>query len=312
MATAKKGGICIANSSTANTLTAQRPKFSVAIQTEGYQRLINNTLQDPKRVRRFVAAITSAVSVNPALQECDVSTILSCALLGESLNLSPSPQLGQYFLVPFEDNKNKRKVATFILGYKGYIQLAIRSGQYKYINVIAIKKGELVNYNPLTEEIKVNLIQDEIEREAAETAGYYAYFEHLNGFIKTLYWSKSKMEQHAIRYSPGYKAKKGYTFWEKDFDSMAFKTMIRQLISKWGVMSIEMRDAFEKDDSIIRDNGVAEYIGGEDIPETSGAMQDIADGIIVDAETGEIIESDIEPPPPSDSDAPAQVSMAEI
>ena len=80
----------------------QKPKFSVAITTKGYQSLISNTLRDPARARRFTASITSAVAVNPALQECDAGTILAGALLGESLNLSPSPQLGQYYLVPFK------------------------------------------------------------------------------------------------------------------------------------------------------------------------------------------------------------------
>lgn len=234
-------------------MKAEKPKFSVAIQTEGYKKLINNTLGDPKRSAKFITAITSAVSANPALQECDAGTILSGALLGESLNLSPSPQLGQYYLVPFNDNKNNRKVATFQLGYKGYLQLAIRSGQYKHINVLEIKAGELQYFNPLTEELEVKLIEDEIEREAAETVGYYASFEYLNGFRKAIYWTKSKMENHAIKYSKGYAAKKGYTFWEKNFDEMAKKTMLRQLISKWGIMSVDIVTAIESDMSVVED-----------------------------------------------------------
>lgn len=236
---------------------AQRPKFSVMISTPGYQKMINNTLRDPKKAQRFVASITSAVATNPALQECDPATILSGALLGESLNLSPSPQLGQYYLVPF---KNKAKYdrqgnlikpettdAQFVLGYKGYIQLALRSGYYKHLNVIAVKAGELVHFAPLTEEVEINLNPDELARENSATVGYLAMFEYLNGFRKTIYWSREKMEAHALRYSKGYAAKKGYTFWEKDFDAMAFKTMLRQLISKWGVMSIDLQTAFEAD-----------------------------------------------------------------
>lgn len=245
---------------------AQKPKFSVAIQTDTYKKLINNTLQDPKRAQRFIASISSAVAVNPDLQNCDAGTILSGALLGESLELSPSPQLGQYYLVPFNDGKNNRTVATFILGYKGYIQLAIRSGQYKKLNVLAIKKGELVRYDPLYEEIEVNLIPDEIAREVAETVGYYAMFEYINGFKKAMYWSKEKMEQHAMKYSKGYAAKKGYTFWEKDFDSMAYKTMLRQLISKWGIMSIDLRQAFETDESLVNNDGVSQCVEESDMP----------------------------------------------
>ena len=241
-----------------------RPKFSVAIQSDMYKNLINQTLGDKDRATRFIASISSAVATNQALQECDAGTILSGALLGESLNLSPSPQLGQYYLVPFNDSKKGYKVAQFQLGYKGYIQLAIRSGQYKKLNVLAIKKGELIKYDPLNEEIEVNLIEDEEERENAETIGYYAMFEYTNGFRKSLYWSKSKLEKHALKYSKGYSAHKGYTFWEKDFDGMAYKTMLRQLISKWGIMSIDMQQAVEKDMATINTDGTYEYVDNEE------------------------------------------------
>ncbi len=255
-----------------NSLVKQHPKFSVAIQSDGYKNLINNTLGDPKRAQRFVAAISSAVATNPDLQACDAGTILSSALLGESLNLSPSPQLGQYYLVPFNDNKNNRKVAQFQLGYKGYIQLAIRSGQYKKINVIAIKEGELQNFDPLNEVIDAILIEDEEQRENAATVGYYAMFEYLNGFRKAMYWSRAKMEAHALKYSKGYAAKKGYTFWEKDFDGMAFKTMLRQLISKWGIMSIEMQSAFENDMAVVHEGGKVEFV--DNLPDAEYAVAD--------------------------------------
>ncbi len=243
-----------------NQQIAQRPKFSAMISTPGYQKMINNTLKDPARVRRFVASITSAVAINPLLQECDPATILSGALLGESLNLSPSPQLGQYYLVPFNNTKKGCKDAQFQLGYKGYVQLALRSGYYKRINVLDVKAGELKCWNPLTEEIQLELMTDELARESAQTIGYVASFEYLNGFTKTIYWSREKMEQHAIRYSKGYAAKKGYTFWEKDFDAMAFKTMLRQLISKWGIMSIDLQTAFDNDDAVIAPDGTPNYL----------------------------------------------------
>ncbi|WP_304508950.1 recombinase RecT [Anaerotignum sp.] len=274
---------------------AQRPKFSVAIQTDTYKNLINNTLQDPKRAQRFIASISSAVAINPDLQTCDAGTILSSALLGESLELSPSPQLGQYYMVPFKDKKNNRTVATFILGYKGYIQLAQRSGYYKHINVVALKKGELINYDPLNEIIEVNMIQDDMKREAAETIGYYAMFEYLNGFKKIMYWSKEKMANHANKYSPAFSLN-AYTintkngpvkkvsfedfergnydkstewlyssFWYKDFDGMAYKTMLRQLISKWGIMSIDLRQAFEADETMIDKDGTPQYVDEPDI-----------------------------------------------
>ncbi len=239
-----------------------------------------NNMVGGKNGQRFITAVISAVSNNPALQECDQSSVLSAALLGEGLKLSPSPQLGQYYMVPF--NSKGGKVAQFQLGYKGYIQLAIRSGQYKKLNVLAIKEGELISYDPLNEEIEVQLIDDELEREKAKTIGYYAMFEYTNGFRKTMYWSKEKMEAHALKYSRGYQAKKGYTFWEKDFDGMAYKTMLRQLISKWGIMSIDMQTAIDKDMAMINEDGSTEYV---DNP-TYEVVEPKAEDNVIEAQEG--------------------------
>lgn len=229
------------------TRQPQRMTFSMAINSTGYQKLINSTIKDPAKRARFVTAITSAVAINPLLQECDPATILSGALLGESLGLSPSPQLGQYYLVPFNNTKKGCKDAQFQLGYKGYVQLALRSGYYKKLNVFSVKAGELKRWDPISEDLDIELIEDDTIREKTESTGYVATFTYTNGFTKTIYWSRAKMEAHALRYSKGYAARKGYTFWEKDFDAMAYKTMLRQLISKWGIMSIELQTAFEQD-----------------------------------------------------------------
>lgn len=246
-----------------NEIAKAEPKkdltFGAYMTSTGIKNRINQVIGSEKDGKRFISSIVSAVSTNPALAECDNGSIVSAALLGESLKLSPSPQLGNYYLVPYND-KNKGKVAQFQLGYKGYIQLAIRSGQYKKLNVLAIKEGELIKYDPLNEEIDVQLIDDELKREKAKTIGYYAMFEYVNGFRKSIYWSKEKMEAHALQYSQGYRAKKGYTFWEKDFDSMAFKTMLRQLISKWGIMSIDLQQAYESDMAVINEDGSKEYV----------------------------------------------------
>lgn len=119
-------------------------------------------------------------------------------------------------------------------------------------------------FDPLNEDIKVNLMVDKWdEREAAPTIGYYAMFELTNGFRKAMYWSKAQMENHAITYSKGYKAKRGYTFWEKNFDAMAYKTMLRQLISKWGIMSIDLQNAFESDMAVINEDGSKDYVDND-------------------------------------------------
>ena len=248
-----------------NNQLQNKPKFSLAIQSEGYKRLINNTLGDQKRAAKFIAAISSAVATNSSLQQCDAGSILSGALLGEALNLSPSPQLGQYYLVPFKDK------AQFQLGYKGYIQLAIRSGQYKDIDVIEVREGEYLGRDKITGKHQFEFIEDEVERENKPIIGYMAYFEYLNGFYKNLYWSKEKMQKHALEYSQAYASdvKKGtnYSFWTKDFNGMAFKTMLRQLISKWGIMSIDMQEALTKDMSVVKEDGTYDYVDNQPVME---------------------------------------------
>ena len=241
-----------------NSLTKSKQRLGItAYLTQDAVKNQINSVVGSKDGAKFVTSIVSAVNTNPTLAECTNQSILSGALLGHSLNLSPSP---------FNNTKAGTKEAQFQMGYKGYIQLAIRSGQYKKLNVMAIKKGELEYFDPLNEDIQINLMVDSWdEREAAETIGYYAFFELVNGFRKAIYWSKKQMEAHALKYSKGYQAKKGYTFWEKDFDSMAYKTMLRQLISKWGIMSIDMVNAFDADMAVIHDDGTKDYVDTEDI-----------------------------------------------
>lgn len=223
-----------------------------------------NKVVGGKDGQKFIASIISAVQVNPALQECSNSSILSAALLGESLKLSPSPQLGYYYLVPFKNTKKGVTEATFQIGWKGLYQLAVRSGQYQTIEVTPIKEGELVRYSRLTGEAVIKEIENDEEWEKAPTIGYYAYFKLINGFEKSMYWSKAKMEAHAKRYSQGYRQdlNKGtqYTFWSKNFDEMACKTMLRQLLGKYGIMSIEMQSAYESDQAVIKEDGSKDYV----------------------------------------------------
>lgn len=222
---------------------------------------------------QFVTSIISAVNANPQLQECTNASILSAALVGQSLKLSPSPQLGQYYFVPYKNNRTGTTEAQFQIGYRGMYQLAIRSGQFKKLNALAIKEGELINFNPLEEEIEINLIEDEEVRENAETIGYYGFFELINGFRKAIYWPKKKMEKHAERYSAGYRTHKGYTFWEKDFDAMACKTIYRQLL-KLAPMSIDIQKAMVDDMAVIHEDGEREYVDGVELEAASPVPPD--------------------------------------
>ena len=281
MTEVKKQVLPTQTSTVTNTVQkSQKMNFAVVLKSPAVQTSLIGTLGDAMKAKTFTAALISAVNTNRQLMSCEPMSIISAALLGESLQLSPSPQLGHYYMVPFNDSKSGTTKATFQLGWKGYYQLALRSGQYKHLDAVAVKEGELIGYNPITDEINLEPIGDPLAREKAKTIGYYAHFELNNGFTKAMYWPKEKMEAHALTYSQGYKAKRGYTFWEKDFDSMALKTMYRQLISKYGIMSIEMQKAFVNDMTIQGDINAASDEGGEPI------FFDSAE--VIDAETGEM------------------------
>lgn len=292
-------------------------KLSVYLENDAVKRQINQVVGG-KNGARFISSIVSAVQCTPALKECTSPSIVNAALLGEALNLSPSPQLGQFYMVPFKNSKQNCKEAQFQLGYKGYIQLAERSGYYKKLNVLPIKEGELIRYDPLNEDIEVDLIEDDLIREETATAGYYAMFEYENGFRKTMYWTKRKMLAHADKYSQAFSTKatvihtrngdrqkvsyEDYesgnypkedewmysSFWYKDFDGMAMKTMLRQLISKWGIMSIDLQNAVEKDMAVIREDGTPDFV--ENDPEDNVVLeQDYKEaGATEEGKTGEM------------------------
>lgn len=290
-----------------NSLANRQTKTGMAayLTQDAVKKQINSVVGG-KNGTRFISSIVSAVQTTPALQECTNPSILSAALLGEALNLSPSPQLGQFYMVPFDNKKKGCKEAQFQLGYKGYIQLAERSGYYKKLNVLAIKEGELIRYDPLNEEIEVELIDDDVIREEAPAMGYYAMFEYENGFRKNMYWSKKKMLAHAEKYSQAFKRNGGAkslelleqgkipekelwkysSFWFKDFDGMAMKTMLRQLISKWGIMSIDLRNAIDKDMAVIHEDGTTEYVDN----------QQEQDNVVADQELQEVKENKKEQP----------------
>lgn len=275
---------------------------------------------------QFVSSVIAAVQQNPQLKECSNPSILSAALQGHALKLSPSPQLGQYYMVPFKDKRRGTTEAQFQLGYKGYVQLAIRSGYYKKLNVLAIKEGELIRYDPLSEDIEVQLIEDDVERENAPTTGYFAMFRYENGFRKTMYWSKQKMAAHAEKYSFAFARNGGLkslealeagkipekdmwkysSFWFKDFDAMALKTMLRQLISKWGIMSIDMQKGYESDIGMVtREDGTVEYVDVE-----NGVAEDDGDKIVdMPDGSGEVVQEQpatapAEPAASADDDDP--------
>lgn len=227
------------------TLTNTKPKFSVAIKSEGYQRLINDTLGDKNLARDFVANITSVVANNPKLQDCDPATILSSGLMASSLKLPLSPTLGFAYVLPY-GNK-----AQFQVGYKGIIQLCQRSGQFETIGVRAVHEGEYAGQNEFGED----LFKFDHQFDGAPIVGYFAYFKLLNGFKKTLYWTKEQCEAHGRKYSKSYGG-----LWTSAFDTMAQKTVLKMLISKYAPMSVDMQKANLADQAVIKDDGTFEYV----------------------------------------------------
>ena len=269
-----------------------------------------------KNMDRFVTSIVSAVQANPQLARCTNQSILSAALMGESLQLPPSPQLGYYYMVGYKGKKqiNGRwqdvEEAQFQLGWKGILQLAIRSGQYKSIVVNEIKEGE-IDYNPITEEINLHPIMNPAEREKAKTIGYYAAFELVSGFKKEMFAPVEKIQAHAKQYSKSYRydlnSGKKSSVWSTNFDAMARKTMIRMLLSKWGIMSVEMQQAYINDMGVIDDDGTVRYVDNqqsiedqvhEDISANANS-QAFEDAEVIDAEVVEAPTTPIAPTAPT-------------
>lgn len=256
------------------SLTQGKPKFSVALQSEGYKQLINNTLGDPKVAQRFIANISSVVANNSTLQKCEPASILTAGFQAESLNLPLNQSLGYAYVVPYGDK------AQFQVGYKGLIQLAIRSGQYTDIDTFTIKDGEYKGRDKNTGRPIFEFIEDDGVAESKEVIGYMATFTLLNGFTKQLYWSKEKTIKHAKQYSKSFGNGSRTDLWTNQFDLMAMKTVLKQLLSKYGLLSVELQQALEADQAVIDEKGNKEYVDNTDYQEST--------------DTGEIVQEDSE------------------
>ena len=195
-----------------------------------------------ERAGQFITSLVSLSNLTPGLMKCEPKTLMYCGLKAASLNLPLDNNLGFAYAVPYGSN------AQFQLGYKGYIQLAQRTGLYKRLNVMEIKAGELKKWDPLTEEIELELIPDIDKRETLTTTGYAGLFELVNGYRKVVYWSRPRVERHAKKFSKTFNNGP----WKSEFDAMARKTVIKDLLSKWGPLTTEMAEAIKFDNSVIQ------------------------------------------------------------
>ena len=230
-----------------------------------------------KRAPQFTASILGLYNNEKTLQKAEPMSVISSAMVAATLDLPVDKNLGYAWIVPYKGK------AQFQLGYKGYIQLALRTGQYKFINCIPIREGELQKWNPLTEELDI----DFEKRQSDSVIGYAAYFELLNGFRKTSYWTKADVEKHKSKFS------KSDFGWGKDWDAMALKTVLKAILSKWGILSVEMQSALTEDENEQRERiditdeiPETEIIDADEKPSAKNA--DPFDGETVDIKDDEL------------------------
>lgn len=220
------------------------------IKNESIQQRITGLLD--KRAGQFTTSLLTTINTNTKLAECRPETVLNAALTAASMNLPINPALGQAAIVPYK-NKGVYE-AQFQIQWKGFIQLAQRSGLYKTIAVTEVYDGQLVSEDPLR-----GYVFDWKAKKSEDVIGYVAFFELLNGFEKTMYMTRKEVQEHAERFSTAYqhdlKQNIKKSQWSIDFDSMGRKTVIKSLIDKWGPKSTELETAIISDQSVIKDTG---------------------------------------------------------
>ncbi len=255
---------------------APAARLAGLLSTEGVKKRFEEMLG--KRAAQFTSSILSVVNSNKALAQCDPMSIISSAAIAASMDLPINQNLGFAWIVPYVN------VAQFQMGWKGYVQLALRSGQYKTINAAIIYEGQLLEENEFTGEMKFQK-----ERTSDKVVGYLLYFRLLNGFEKFCYLTKENAEKHGKKYSKSYA--KGFGPWKDDFDSMALKTVVKNGLSKWGILSVEMQTAIVHDDGAVIDGEVVSYPDNEpsaattnDAPAASSRLEKLIAGDIPEAE----------------------------
>lgn len=250
----------------------------------------------------FISTMLAAFNGSEQLQKCEPVSIFTAAITAAGLNLSVDPQQGQAYLVPFKDK------ATLQIGFRGYVQLALRTGQYKKIHAGVIREGEIRSVNPLTGEFVLG------EKISNDIIGYAAHFELVNGFSKTLYMSKAEAEKHAQTYSQSYAAdkKRTWSMWAKNFDQMAVKTILKKLLKNWGILSVEMQTAIQADQSVVDKNFFTYVDNGNnkvshdaiEVPNEEISSIQSNEPEFVNDDTGEVLFSETEEKTPENIEAP--------
>lgn len=242
-----KGGLMAKRQAQPQAKESTAALMNMLLSKEGYQKRFDELLG--KRSPQFISSIVSLMNADSALMDAfhDAPvTIIQSALQAASFDLPINPALGYAYIVPFRNSKRNRMEASFIMGYKGMLQLALRTGVYKRINVVDVRAGELKSYDRLREDIELEFIEDEDEREKAPIIGYVGYFQMINGMEKTIYMTVKQLETHEKKFRHGNYMSRG---WKENPDAMMRKTVLRKLIGKWGLMSVTYQSA---DPSVLR------------------------------------------------------------
>ena len=217
---------------------------------------LNSVLAERKG--EFINNLTAVVANDTKLQQCEPVTLMYAALKATALRLPLDPNLGLAYIVPFKNKKLRKVEAQLQIGWKGFVQLGIRSGQFLKINVTDIRDGELKGYDLMTGEVNVQAVPD---RKNKQIIGYLAYFLLTNGFAKSLFMTTEEMEQHANRYSQSYRGEfKDSSLWTTDKDAMAKKTVLKLLLKRFAPLSIDMEKAVQADQSVLRGDGKLNYV----------------------------------------------------
>lgn len=247
-----------------------------------------------KKAPQFLASITNVVAGSTQLKKCPANTIMGAAFVAATYDLPVDSNLGFAAIVPYNNNKynlqtkqwEKHLEAQFQMMYKGFIQLAIRSGYYEKMNCSVVYKDELISYNPITGEVEFvtdfSKCTQRMQGKTEDIAGYYAWFKLLTGFRKELFMTMAEVENHARKYSTAYRndinnGKKG-SKWTTNFDAMALKTVIKLLLSKWGILSVDMQRAITDDQKTFDEEGGSEY--GDNKPDVVEAGDPFESNII--------------------------------
>ncbi|MBR3747134.1 MAG: recombinase RecT [Selenomonadaceae bacterium] len=264
------------------------PQLPALLKSDKIKTRFNEVLG--KNSAAFMSALLTVYNGNRQLQECDGLSILGAAGLAATLNLSITPSLGQAYIVPFK-GKNNVYQATFQIGVRGLVQLAHRTGKYAALHAGKVCDGEIAGFNPVTGEPEIG------EKLSDEVVGYVAYMRLVNGFEKTVYMTEAEIEAHALKYSQSYGYDKRFgkksSPWSTNFDAMASKTVLKRLLNAWGILSADMAEALQADQSVV-DKQTVTYVDNGGNTQARGEIfvseiDEPEPDLTVDAETGEVI-----------------------